>query len=219
MVTLASNIKRTLQTSRRTKRHPMASRWPSRWVQGVLSASFVCLAGIAFSAANAQTVSTQDTEQVATPIAGQAWEAFLPDAKKVGEGQFRRWGFLVYDATLWSATGLYRPNQPYALSLVYARSISRDQIVDASIDQMRDLGIKVSQHPEWQSKLQRVFVDVTEGDSLTGIYMPGQGAVFYAGDRLTGQVDEGLAKAFFAIWLDPKTTAPDLRLALLGQSQ
>lgn len=147
-----------------------------------------------------------------------AWEAFLPKAGEVGSGQFRWWGFLVYDATLWSPQGDYRSGGPFALSLRYARDVSRQDIVEASIDQMRDLGFVVDKHPEWKAKLDRVMVSVKSGDTLTGVYTPGQGAVFFHNDKLTGQISERLAEAFFAIWLDPKTSEPKLRQALLGQS-
>jgi len=163
----------------------------------------------------AQTTTGASTAQ----STNQGWAALVPSAQKIGEGQLRRWGFLVYDATLWSTTGRFEPDQPFALSLTYARSISRDQIVDASLDQMRELGVDVDQHPEWAQALREVFVDVNEGDTLTGVHRPGEGAVFFAGDRLTGQIDQDLSQAFFAIWLDPDTTAPDLRLALLGKDQ
>lgn len=147
-----------------------------------------------------------------------AWEVFLPKASEVGSGQFRWWGFLVYDASLWAPLGDYRPGSPFALSLRYAREISKADIVEASIDQMRDLGLPVGRHPEWSKKLNQVMASVKAGDTLTGVYTPGQGAVFFHNDKLTGQVDERLAKAFFAIWLDPKTSQPQLRQALLGET-
>lgn len=152
-----------------------------------------------------------------------AWAVFVPKADKVGAGQFRWWGFLVYDATLWSPSGEYRPDepfaQPFALSLRYARDISKEDIVKASIDQMRDLGLPVDRHPEWAQKLSQVMASVKSGDTLTGVYTPGQGAVFFHNDKLTGQVDERLARGFFDIWLDPKTSEPKLRQALLGQDR
>ena len=147
-----------------------------------------------------------------------AWTSFLPKAGEVGSGEFRWWGFLVYDATLWSPQGEYQPGGPFALSLRYARNVSRDDIVKASLDQMRDLGFAVNRHPEWKAKLDQVMASVKSGDTLTGVYTPGQGAVFFHNDKLTGQVDERLAEAFFAIWLNPKTSEPDLRQALLGQT-
>lgn len=154
-----------------------------------------------------------------TPAHAQkpAWEVFLPQASEVGAGQFRWWGFLVYDATLWAPSGQYQPGGPFALSMRYARDVSRQDIVQASIDQMRDLGFAVERHPEWTQKLNQVMESVKSGDTLTGVYMPGQGAVFFYNDQLTGQVDERLANAFFAIWLNPKTSQPKLRLALLGE--
>jgi|AntAceMinimDraft_5_1070358.scaffolds.fasta_scaffold61758_2 hypothetical protein len=215
MVAIASKLKPRLQRDRR-----------SATAKGLLNVavwfgvSFGVLCGVSLappvvSLAVAQaTTDATPVETVKTP-----WSAFLPAAQIIGEGQFRRWGFLVYDATLWSSSGQYEPDQPFALSLTYARTVSREQIVDASLDEMRELGVDVDGHPEWSETLRNVFVDVSEGDTLTGIYMPDQGAVFYADDRLTGQVSEDLAQAFFAIWLDPDTTAPDLRLALLGKDQ
>lgn len=163
--------------------------------------------------------NTENPTSASAVSATSAWDAFLPTPKPVGEGQFRRWGFLIYDATLWSSNGQYKANEPFALRLSYARNVTRDQIVDASIDQMRELGVDVAQHPDWPDKLRRVFADVNKGDSLTGIYMPGNGAVFFYNNQLTGQVDEALAQAFFSIWLDPQTTEPDLRLSLLGLAQ
>jgi hypothetical protein len=179
----------------------------------VIMSVFMCTA---FSSSQA---STENPTSVNTASATSAWAAFLPTPKPVGEGQLRRWGFLIYDATLWSSNGKYESTEPFALRLSYARTVSRDQIVDASLDQMHELGIDVAQHPDWSEKLRQVFEDVTKGDSLTGIYMPGKGAVFFYNNRLTGQIDEALARAFFSIWLDPQTTEPDLRLSLLGLAQ
>ena len=207
MVANTSTLKFRLQTRRRLG------------AVSVMLGAFV-LASCILSASMITTAVAQTTTGASTAQStNQGWAALVPSAQKIGEGQLRRWGFLVYDATLWSTTGRFEPDQPFALSLTYARSISRDQIVDASLDQMRELGVDVDQHPEWAQALREVFVDVNEGDTLTGVHRPGEGAVFFAGDRLTGQIDQDLSQAFFAIWLDPDTTAPDLRLALLGQDQ
>ena len=207
MVANTSTLKFRLQTRRRLG------------AVSVMLGAFV-LASCILSASMITTAVAQTTTGASTAQStNQGWAALVPSAQKIGEGQLRRWGFLVYDATLWSTTGRFEPDQPFALSLTYARSISRDQIVDASLDQMRELGVDVDQHPEWAQALREVFVDVNEGDTLTGVHRPGEGAVFFAGDRLTGQIDQDLSQAFFAIWLDPDTTAPDLRLALLGKDQ
>jgi hypothetical protein len=60
-------------------------------------------------------------------------------------------------------------------------------------------------------------VDVREGDQLTGVYLPGHGARFYIGGQLLADVeDASFARAFFSIWLDPRTRDADLRAHLLG---
>ncbi|MCP3292207.1 hypothetical protein NAT01_27260, partial [Aeromonas hydrophila] len=64
-----------------------------------------------------------------TPFAqtGQAlvtpWQQLLP----VGRGEMSWLWFKLYDATLYSENGRYRPGHyPQALSLTYARAIERD---------------------------------------------------------------------------------------------
>ena len=49
---------------------------------------------------------------------------------------------------------------------------------------------------------------------------PGAGVRFYVGNTLQHVVkDDAFAKAFFAIWLDPRTRNPQLRAQLLGEAK
>jgi hypothetical protein len=64
--------------------------------------------------------------------------------------------------------------------------------------------------------MRRVFPDVKKGDVLTGVHLPDHGVRFFLREREIGEVvDADFARRFFAIWLDPKTSAPDVRAALL----
>jgi hypothetical protein len=48
--------------------------------------------------------------------------------------------------------------------------------------------------------------------------VPGFGARFWRNGAPLGEVaDPAFSRAFFSIWLDPRTSAPELRAALLGQ--
>ena len=154
------------------------------------------------------------------PVLAQspAFNTFLPGAEQVGQAEFKRFGFSIYHAKLWAPDGRFDPVKPFALSLTYSRAISRDRIVLASIDEMNKLGAPVAQNPAWQFELERVLPSVKEGDTLTGVYQPGQGAVFYYQNQQTGSIDDELARNFFAIWLDPRTSEPAHRLALLGRN-
>ena len=140
----------------------------------------------------------------------------LPDAQVVGQGQFSRFGFSVYEARLWAPLGRYAPERPFALSLTYSRSIAGDRLVQASVDEMQKLQVPSADRQDWRADLGRVLPDVVPGDSITAVYQPGQGAVFFHRDRQTGRINDELARHFFGIWLDPRTSEPTLRQALLG---
>lgn len=146
----------------------------------------------------------------------QAPLPFEPQA--VGTGTLRFMGFALYDGSLWSPDGRWTPGAPFALELVYARGFDREDIARRSIEEIRRLRTPNDVTlARWSARLEAIFPDVKAGDRLTGVRLPGQGARFYVGDRLIGHIDdENLADAFFAIWFDPRTRAPDLRRKLLG---
>jgi hypothetical protein len=149
-------------------------------------------------------------------------QAELPGLRAVGSGAMRWFGFKLYDATLWRGAALALDEVPYgqtfALELNYARSISGEQLVKASIEEMQRLGWRdPARLSRWQQQLAAVFPDVQSGDRITGLYLPGQGARFYFGERPLGEVNDAeFARAFFAIWLDPRTRAPALLESMRG---
>lgn len=134
-----------------------------------------------------------------------------------GSGDMRWLGFELYRATLWvAASDDAWTRAPHALVLQYRRSIPAHRLVATSLDEMERLGASAEQLRRWEPELKRVFRDVAEGDSLTGIHRPGHGASFFFGGTPTGEVlDQEFAQSFFAIWLDENTREPKLRDALL----
>ena len=137
----------------------------------------------------------------------------LAGLKRWGSGEFRRFGLLVYEATLWAGDDPQRP--PLALRLDYQRSIAGKTIADASVKEMRRFVGDETLLRLWGEQMQRLFPDVQPGDHLLGVHHP-DGARFYQGERLLGVIGlPGFADAFFAIWLDARTSAPELRQALL----
>jgi hypothetical protein len=138
------------------------------------------------------------------------------EARRWGSGQFRRFGFLVYEATLWAGDDPQRP--PLTLRLDYRRNIAGTAIADASIKEMRRSFADEARLAEWRERMTRIFPDVKPGDHIVGHYHAG-GAVFMQGDRELGRIDDReFARAFFGIWLDPRTSAPELRAALLRRT-
>ncbi len=148
----------------------------------------------------------------------------LPRARLAGAGTFRYFGMQIYDAQFWVTANGYRPAAPkaekFALDLRYSRSLNGKKIATASTDEMKKLGLgSVEQRADWQLKMERIFPDVQEGTRITGIYLPEEGARFYRDGKLLGEIaDPAFGHAFFAIWLDPKTTGGALRDALLADA-
>ena len=133
--------------------------------------------------------------------------------RRWGQGSFRRFGFLVYEATLWAKDDPQGP--PLALQLDYRRSIAGQAIAAASLREMRRLGVAESRLAEWEPALRRLFPDVRDGDSILGLYRADGARFLFNGQPLGEVADAEFARHFFAIWLDPRTSAPDLRAALL----
>ncbi|MBK9028461.1 MAG: chalcone isomerase family protein [Propionivibrio sp.] len=136
------------------------------------------------------------------------------ELRRWGSGEFRRFGFLVYEATLWAADDPVRP--PLALKLTYRRNIDGELIAEASIKEIRKLGMAdEATLNRWGELMTGLFPDVKPGDTIVGHYLP-EGARFTFNEQPLGSIDDpAFARAFFAIWLDPNTSEPDLRAALL----
>lgn len=145
---------------------------------------------------------------------------YVNDARLAGEGKLTWLGFHVYDARLYAPTGFDVSNpyaQQFVLELTYARKLEGKAIAEASRDEMQRLAFgSAEQHARWLAQMEKLFPDVEKGRRIAGVNQPGKGARFYVDGNFAGSVDEPeFARAFFAIWLDPRTRAPRLRDSLL----
>jgi hypothetical protein len=164
------------------------------------------------------------TLAIATPVlvraAGADWRDAVPQAQPLGGGDLTWFGLRIYRATLWSAQRPFDATQPFALQLHYYRSISRSRLVDTSIDEIKRLNATPPDDAtlaRWRALLTTAFVDVNDGDELTGVYLPGRGMRLYDRQRLLAELDDQqLARAFFDIWLNEKSRDQTLRRRLLG---
>lgn len=146
----------------------------------------------------------------------------LPDAHLAGSGTYRWFGLRVYDAELWvGRQGYQAETAPFALDLHYGHSFSGRKIAERSATEIEKLGLGTAeQRHNWLAQMQGCFPDVDDGTHLTGIFRPGSGAAFFRDGKAICEIrDAQFAAAFFAIWLDPHTSAPSLRANLLGQGQ
>jgi hypothetical protein len=144
----------------------------------------------------------------------------VAEARLAGTGRLTWFGFHVYDAALFVPPGFdlsAAERQPFALELTYARRLEGRGIAEASRDEIARLGFGTeAQRTRWHTQMASLFPDVTKGQRLAGVNLPGIGARFYFNGEFLGSVDDpAFAQAFFAIWLDERTRAPQLRENLL----
>jgi hypothetical protein len=147
----------------------------------------------------------------------------LPGARLQGQGTLRYFGLRVYDAVLWTSTGLAGANVaavPLALELRYARRLRGPLIAERSLKEMRrQTEIGDVQARRWLEAMTGLFPDVDDGDRITGVLRPGEAARFHVNGRFAGELrDADFARLFFGIWLSPQTSEPQLRAALLGRA-
>ncbi len=134
--------------------------------------------------------------------------------------RLRVWGFEVYDARLWTPQG-FRHSQytqfPFALELQYLRRLEGAAIASRSIDEMRRVGsFSDAQAQSWLAAMRDLFPNVSQGERITGINLPGVGAEFWVNGQRVGLIkDVVFARLFFGIWLDERTSEPKMRAQLL----
>ena len=164
----------------------------------------------------------KDEISLAEPFATvHIWRDDFPQLIQVGEGVMTWFGFSIYRASLWSHNGRYESltrSRPLALHITYEKNISRDKLIETTLDQWSRLNISnKSQRDVWARKLRRIWPDVKPGDSITTVLnLQGHTEFFNNARQLETITDTEFGPALLSIWLHPKTTASDLRAKLIG---
>ncbi len=142
----------------------------------------------------------------------------VPDAQLVGQGRLSVFIWDVYDSFLYAPDGKWQQDQPFALKLIYLRRLYGDKIAERSIEEIRQQGFEDEERLSlWGEQMGRIFPDVDEGVSLTGIYTANGRSIFFLDNQEIGAFDDPeFGRQFFGIWLSEKTSQPDLRQKLLG---
>jgi len=133
-----------------------------------------------------------------------------------GSGRLNWWGFHIYDASFYRSGA---PSSPeFAIDIRYQKSFSGISIANTSAEEMKKMGVPDAQVALWGKELASIFPNIESGQTLTAVYAPKQGTIFYHDGKRIAQIPGAeFSKAFFGIWLDPKTSVPKLRNELLGQ--
>ncbi len=148
----------------------------------------------------------------------------IVDARPAGRGKLTWFGLHIYDARLYvpergiDVTDL--GSQRFALALTYARPVDGKAIAERSRDEIVKLGLgSQEQRITWLREMAAIFPDVDAGQTLSGLHLADGTTRFYLDGRLIGRIDDrAFGSAFFAIWLDPRTSVPKLRNELLQRA-
>lgn len=156
----------------------------------------------------------------APPLPPQVLE-LAPNLKVQGGGELTFFGISVYDGYYWSPTRGWSQDGPFALDLHYHRALDGAKIAERSVSEIAKLGYGTTeQRSRWAEEMRRMFPDVRRGDRLTGVNLPGGVVRYFLNGKSIGEIaDPGFARAFFGIWLDPKTSQLDFRQLLLGEKR
>lgn len=150
----------------------------------------------------------------ASPEVGRA----MSNPGKLGEVTFRWLGLPLYDAALFTPAGQgFSWARPIALQLTYARSISRDNLIEATITEMERMEGARGDHAAIRQKLVSCFRDVSKGDRFTASASGGNAVQLWFNGRQTCTLGHSnIRERFLGIWLSDKSRSVRLSRQLRG---
>ena len=176
------------------------------------------LAALAAAALLALSPLAQATAERAPPLPPDV-ARLAPGLKAQGGGLLTWFGVSVYDGWYWIDARGWPEAGPYALDLHYHRDLVGAKIAERSVEEIAKLSYGTgAERARWGARMAQVFPDVRRGDRLTGVSLDGNAVRFFHNGAPIGEIaDPGFAHAFFAIWLDPRSSRADFRDKLLGR--
>jgi hypothetical protein len=172
------------------------------------------------------SASSASNHRVLSPLPIELKEIWS-DFSLVGQTTFRRFGFHIYDCSLWT-TG----NKPYdsianeiliddayALSITYTRNISLQQLLSSTKNEWQRLGFS-DQYPltAWLTMLKNIWPSIEKGDQLIAVVTAEGKTKFFNRDSSLGTIDdENFGPAFLSIWLGEEARYQKKRKELLGE--
>ncbi len=137
----------------------------------------------------------------------------------VGEARLQVLFWSIYDSRLYTADGDYEHGErPVRLEIQYLRDIDADDLVARTAQEWEALGVRHERQAQWLEAMAALWPDIRESDTLTVELDESHRSAFYHNGRRLGTVeDPDFGQHFLDIWLSPRTSRPELRLALIGE--
>jgi len=139
----------------------------------------------------------------------------------LGKAKFSVLFWDIYDSQLFTTDG----RQPFSslcqhslFEIHYLRDISQKELIENTVSQWRHLALSANEYSGFVPLLENIWPDIKAGDQLA-MLSHARTTVFYLNGKKIGTIESlAFAKAFLRIWLDEKTSEPELRQQLLGDS-
>lgn len=163
------------------------------------------------------------TMLAATPAAANPAEVgrALPGAQKVGEARYTLLAISLFRAELFTATGNFSWERPFALTLNYERAAPQSVLLNRTVREMSQRGgVTAASLAPLRTQLAVCFPNIAQGDRITGVSTGANTARFYHNGAQICEIDwPGFRRNFFGIWLDGRDgTAARLSAQLRGES-
>ena len=141
----------------------------------------------------------------------------LPDIRKQGAADVRLFGLNLYRAELWTGGAGFTFETPFALSLIYKRDFTAQQLTRRTVEEIAKMeGVEESTHGPLYA-LETCFRNVQPGDRITGIALDdNRTRFFWNGLQTCDFTYPDFTRRFFGIWLDERTIDRRTRARLLG---
>lgn len=140
------------------------------------------------------------------------------DAQLRGEATFRWLGLPLYTARLFTpGGGAVSWAEPIGLEIVYARRITQQSLVDATVSELERLEGSRADHGVIGQKLAPCFRDVADGDQFVATAIrANEVELFFNGARTCRISHQNLGARFLNIWRSKNSRSPDLSSRLRG---
>lgn len=144
----------------------------------------------------------------------------IPSAQQVGAARYSLLSIPLFQAELWTSTGAFAWERPFALTLTYERSIRATSLVNRTIAEMRQRGAgSADSLAPLRAPLEACFADVQNGDRITGVSTGPNTARFYLNGAQRCEIAwPGFRRHFFGIWLDARGGQANLSAQLRGEA-
>ncbi len=139
--------------------------------------------------------------------------------KLIGKSPLTFLGYKFYDIELRASNPQFSYNQKLMLKINYDKNFSKDELIEASIDEICRINSLDKKEVEklYKSRFNQLFVDVKKGDEKIAIFDPETGLELYYNNKLIGKNNDVIfAKRFFDIWLSDKARFKKVRDILIA---